>query len=138
MFATHLPFRHPTRLEHPASVWHAIEVVAPIPRYIATVRHADAKTERTFLLSGGDELLALSRNRYLGALVDLQLLLPPGRSPTQTWQLVALVRVAAGGSDQSSVFVTAADGGTYGGRPIGPVDAPRVPTRSLFDRSNVG
>ncbi len=125
MFATHEPFRFPIQLDDRWTTWRAVEVELNTPWYMATVRDLGDDVERTFLLSGGADLLLFASQAPFGPLVSLRLVLSPSWSPSGDWAFVNIRSVdmptCPPDGAASDAVVTSSEGTRYGGYPITPL-----------------
>lgn len=127
MFVTHEPFKSPFPFQLPggSTTWHVVELMLHTPWLLITVEDEEEEDAiRTYFLSGTDVLLQLLNNPTLGKTKGVQLVLPPGWSPTREWCFVRIRRVerelrSATGAVLSSV-ITSVGGQRFGGFPIEP------------------
>jgi len=127
MFVTHEPFKSPFPFQLPggSTTWHVVELMLHTPWLLITVEDEEEEDAiRTYFLSGTDVLLQLLNNPTLGKTRGVQLVLPPGWSPTREWCFVRIRRIErdlrSAGAVRSSV-ITSVSGQRFGGFPIQPI-----------------
>ena len=124
MFATHPRFMIPVPFGDGIFVWKAVELDIHTPWLFATVMDPDEPPERTFLLSGSNELLDFVSSVQFGGFSALHLVQPPIWSKSRDWGFVRIRRIERfhGPSDNLiTAVMTAYDGVRYGGYPIEPL-----------------
>ena len=87
MFATHPIFMIPVTFGDGIVVWRAVELDIHTPWLIATVQDPHEPPERTFLLSGCDELLDFANSVQFGSITAPHLVQPPIWSKSRDWGL---------------------------------------------------
>ena len=121
MFATHPIFMIPVTFGDGVVVWRAVELDTHTPWLIATVQDPDEPPERTFLLSGCDELLDFANSVQFGSITALHLVQPPIWSKSRDWGFVRIRRIERFNGPNENLItavLTASDGVRYGGYPI--------------------
>jgi len=125
MFATYAVFKHRLQLNQQSTAWRAVEVILPTPWLIATIADQAEEVNRTFLLTGNDEILLFAERPSLGKPISLHLMLTPDWSETGDWMLLPIAKVERQAVAPEGVsplaYVTGTNGKTYGGFPIAPV-----------------
>ena len=139
MFTTHASFRRPLQLDETSTTWQVVELELGTPWFVATTLDSDEDLERTFLLSGCDDVLLFSERAPLGKLIGLTMVLPSHHSPSNTWSFVPICRIEratrrADGAAGSAVL-TDPDGVKYGGFPVEPIEAQSGPLIHVADLS---
>jgi hypothetical protein len=66
MFTTHPAFKHPIQLDAKSTTWRAVEIELQTPWFLATVFDSNEDIERTFILSGCDDVLLFAEQAPLG------------------------------------------------------------------------
>ena len=128
MFTTHPAFKHSIQLDAKSTTRRAVEIELQTPWFLATVFDSNEDIERTFILSGCDDVLLFAEQAPLGKLIGLTLVQSPAWSATQGWALLPIRRVdrvarPAGDIDRTAVVVDA-EGVRHGGFPVSPGEVP--------------
>jgi hypothetical protein len=122
MFATHTSWTHPLQLEPEVIVWRAVEVMFSSQPFLL-IQFLDAEgEERVMFIQTSDHLFDLMSSPKGQDVFGVQLVMPPGASPTNDWHFVPVSRVerelkSYDGARLSAVF-SDKEGQRYGGFPI--------------------
>jgi hypothetical protein len=109
------------QLDPAATTWRGVELELKVPWLIVCVADKEEPIERTFFLSGVDDLLSFADGEPMGKLVGLSLVQPPGCSPTHNWRIVPLRKVERASNGVGGVVTDYGDV-RYGGFPISPLE----------------
>lgn len=118
MFITHKAFKLPIQFGGEETYWRNVELTLRTPLYLVTTEDPKEPVSRDFLLGSESDLTNFIMNRPAGRSIGMSLVLPPGASGADAWQMIPIRRVERQQRDdggRAEVILTAKDGRRYGG-----------------------